>query len=345
MKRLVLVLLLLFASVASAGPRLEHLPRVGRIDMAYEPGLESTARELQKGADETLTSIADDLIDLPTPAVVHIQLVRDASSLPDVAPDGRGAPPYAIGVAYPDLGVLSVAVRRGPTVTDPAQTLRHELAHLALGAAFANQHVPHWLHEGFAYQHSGEWSFDRSETLAGMIWFNSVVPLEQLDASFPDQEMPADRAYAESYDFVGYLSRRGRYEDTDDDGNRWPFRQFLSLVGHGSSLDDAAIKAYGRPLNELFDEWHSDLSKRYFMAPIGLLGLAVWVFCALLLTIAYVRKRRARNRRFGEWDREDREREAEIAKIEAMQLAAIMAQVDDRADELDGPDTPPKLVN
>jgi hypothetical protein len=306
--------------------------------MAYEPGLESTARSLQASADSTLRAIADDLVDLPTPEVVHIQLVADASSLADVAPEGRGAPAYAIGVAYPDLGVLSVAVRKGSVVTDAGQTLRHELAHLALGAAFANQHVPHWLHEGFAYQHSAEWTFDRTETIAGMVWFNNVIPLEQLDNSFPDQELPANQAYAEANDFVGFLSRRGRYEDEDDDGNRWPFRKFLSLVGHGSSLDDAAIKAYGRPMNELFEEWRSDLSKRYFLGPIGLLGLAIWILCALLLTIAYIRKRRHRKRRFGEWEREDREREQEIARIEA----ALMEQ----ADEYDGdPDGPPKLVN
>jgi hypothetical protein len=339
-KRVVLILLLLLATVAPtfAAARLDHLPRRGRIDMAYEPGLESTARDLQASADTTLRAIADDLVDLPTPAVVHIQLVNDASSLADVAPEGRGAPAYAIGVAYPDLGILSVAVRKGSAVTDPAQTLRHELAHLALGAAFANQRVPHWLHEGFAYQHTGEWSFDRTETIAGMVWFNNVIPLDQLDQSFPDQELPAHQAYAESYDFVGYLSRRGRYEDSDDDGNRWPFRKFLSLVGQGSSLDDAATKAYGRPLNELFEEWRSDLSKRYFLGPIGLLGLAVWILCALLLTLAYIRKRRQRRRRFGEWDREDREREQEIARIEAL--------MEQRADEDDfDPDGPPKLVN
>ena len=58
------------------------------------------------------------------------------------------------------------------------------------------------------------------ETLAGMAWFHGIVPLDELDHSFPAEEAPANRAYAESYDFVGYLSRRGRYEDTADDGDR-----------------------------------------------------------------------------------------------------------------------------
>ncbi|HSD89799.1 MAG TPA: hypothetical protein VLB44_19845 [Kofleriaceae bacterium] len=314
MKRLVLVLLLLLANVATAAPHLVSLPAQGRIEMAYEPGLEREARRLQASAEDTLDRIADDLVDLPTPGTIHIQLVSDAKDLSDIAPAGRGAPPWAIGVAYPDLGVISVAVRRGGNITDPEQTLRHELAHIALGAALGNR-APHWLHEGFAYQHSAEWAWERTETLAGMAWFGGIIELDELDSSFPAQELPANRAYAESYDFVGYLSRRGRYEDTDDDGDRFPFRKFLTLVGQGTNIDDAAVRAYGRPLHVLFEEWRSDLSKRYFMAPIGLLGLAVWILCALLLMIAWWRKRRYKRRRMGEWEREERETEERLQRL------------------------------
>src|SRR5262249_33457960 len=157
---------------------------------------------------------------LPTPAHVTIQVVRDASSLAEVAPRDRSAPPWAVGIAYPDLGTVTVALRRSAQVIDVDSTLRHELGHLALGAALGD-HAPHWLHEGFASQHSAEWSWDRTEMLAGMAWLGGIVPIDQLDASFPAEELPANRAYAESYDFVGFLSRRGRFEDGSDAGDRW----------------------------------------------------------------------------------------------------------------------------
>ena len=127
MTRLVFLIVLLLASVAGAAPHLDSLPRMGRIEMKYEPGLEDTARQLQASADATLERISDDLVDLPTPRTIHVQLVRDSSTLPAVAPEGRGAPPWAIGVAYPDLGIISVAIRRGAQISDPVQTLRHEL--------------------------------------------------------------------------------------------------------------------------------------------------------------------------------------------------------------------------
>lgn len=299
------VALVAWAGPAEAAPRLELAARAGRITVLAEPGLEAVARDLADSAERQLGRIAADLLDLPTPRAIEVHLVRDAEDLAAVAPAGRGAPPWAIGVAYPDLGVISVATRRGAAIADPQATLRHELAHIALGAALGKR-APHWLHEGFAYQHSGEWSWERTETLAGMAWFHSVIPLDQLDQTFPQEEMPANRAYAESYDFVGYLSRRGRWEDLSDDGDRWPFRRFLREVGHGSDLDVAAMHAFGKPLHRLFDEWSADLGNRYLLAPIGLLGLLVWILCAVLLGLAWWRRRRQNRRRLAQWDLEDR---------------------------------------
>jgi hypothetical protein len=301
-----IAIVLALVSSAGAAPRMHLLPSHGRIEVAYEQGLEATARQLRDGAEDSLLRIASDLVELPVPRSIRVQLVRDAESLALVAPPHRGAPPWAIGVAYPDLGIISVALRRGPNVVDPMQTLRHELAHVALGSAIGNR-APRWLHEGFAYQHSADWSWDRTETLAGMAWFGGITTLDQLEQTFPAEEMPAHRAYAQSYDFVGYLSRRGRWEDKADDGDRWPFRRFLTEIGHGATLDVAATRAYGRPLAALFDEWRTDLSKRYLLAPIGLIGLAVWILCALLLTLAYLRKRRIGRRRLGEWERQERD--------------------------------------
>ena len=348
MKRVVVLLLALLAFVRTAAAvPLERLPDDGgRIEVHYEPGLEDTARALAASAETTLARISSDLVDLPVPQHIRVQVVRDASSLASVAPAGRGAPDWAIGVAYPDLGIISVALRRGSTVEDPASTLRHELAHIALGSALGKR-APHWLHEGFAYQHSAEWSWDRTETLAGMAWFGGIIPIDQLDYSFPAQESPAHRAYAESYDFVGYLSRRGRWEDKDDDGDRWPFRRFLTAVGQGTEIDAAARRAFGKPLEQLFDEWRDELTTRYMLAPIGLFGLAVWVLCALLLALAYWRRRRHNRRRLGEWERAERREDEELARLRPVIVPPYVAWPgeDPFADIDDDRPDPPKLVN
>lgn len=314
MRRLLLVVALVLALVAPAfaTPRLQPMANEGRVSVLAEPGLDREARALADSAEDALSSIGADLVDLPIPNHIEVRLVRDAADLANVAPAGRGAPAWAIGVAYPDLGVISVAMRRGANVVDAESTLKHELAHIALGTALGEK-APHWLHEGFAYQHAGEWSWDRMETLAGMAWFGGIIPIDELDRSFPAEELPAHRAYAQSYDFVGYLSRRGRYEDKGDDGDRWPFRRFLTIVGQTGDMDAAAKTAFGRPLRELFEEWREDLTSRYMLAPIGLFGLAIWILCALLLVVAWIRKKRHNKKRLSKWDEEEKREDAAIA--------------------------------
>ncbi len=292
------------AAPAEAAPALSHAAKAGRVTVLAEPGLERTARRLADSAEETLRRIAGDLSDLPAPGPIEVRLVEDARDLAAVAPAGRGAPPWAVGVAYPDLGVISVAVRRGANRLDAAATLRHELAHVALGAALGPR-VPRWLHEGFAYQHSSEWSWARMETLAGMSWFGGIIPIEELDRSFPQEELPAHRAYAESYDFVGFLSRRGRWEDREDDGDRLPFRRFLAAIARTGDVDAAARQAFGRPIASLFDEWRADLGRRYLMMPIGLFGLAMWICAALLLVLAWRRRRKQNRARLAQWEKDE----------------------------------------
>ncbi len=303
------LLVLAWAAPAPAAPRLSLVARTQRITMRAEAGLEARGAQLASIAERELARISADLLELPTPRTVEIQLVREAADLASVAPGGRGAPAWAVGVAYPDLGVLSVATRRGAQLLDAEATLRHELAHIALGTALGDR-APHWLHEGFAYQHSGEWSWERAETLAGMAWFGGIIPLDELDRTFPQAELPANRAYAESYDFVGFLSRRGRWDDAHDDGDRWPFRRFLQSVGRGADLDTAAKQAFGKPMHALFDEWQADLGGRYMMMPVGLLGLVLWMFCAVLLGLAWWRRRGQNRRRLAQWELEDQQRRA-----------------------------------
>ncbi len=316
MTRLLVILLLAFAWLGRAGaqPRLERVAQEGRVTVYAEPGLDDTATDLGRRAEAALLEISYDLESLRVPAHIELRVVRDASDLPHVAPPGHSAPAWAVGVAYPRYGIISVALRRGPNILDPVFTLRHELAHLALGAALGAR-APRWLHEGFAYQHSPEYSRERIETLAGMAWFGSTIPLTELDTSFPAGELPAHRAYAESYDFVGFLAKRGRWEDAADDGDRFAFRRFLRELAAGSTLDAAALRAFGRPMQALFEEWRNDLSRRYRLMPIGLLGFALWILVALLLIAAWWRRRRQAKRRLAQWESEDLARRARQSSL------------------------------
>jgi hypothetical protein len=274
-----------------------------------EAGMERMAERVAGRAAATLAAISEDLHGLPVPPRVEIRLVKRAENLAAAAPPGRGAPPWAIGVAYPDAGVVVAAFRRGPMPSDLDSVVAHELAHLALGAALGSR-APRWLHEGFAYLHSSDFSLDRTRTLTGMAWTGNVIPLAQIDRSFPAAEDAAARAYAQSYDFVAYLARRGRSSGPDDDGNRWPFRTFLAEVAHGEGLERAARTAFSADLRTLFEEWRQSLRDRYLVLPAGLLGAAIWVVAALLLVLAFLRKRRLARATLARWAEEEARAEA-----------------------------------
>ena len=148
-----------------------------------------------------------------------------------------------------------------------------------------------------------------------MAWAGTIVPIDQLDGAFPAAELPAHRAYAESYDFTQFLARRGRWDDRSDAGNRWPFRHFLRALAAGEPPDRAATTAYGRPLSTLFAEWRSDLTGRYMLAPIGLIGLIAWIALAILLAFAWARRRRQNRARLLAWELEERGRAVTLGEL------------------------------
>lgn len=299
-----MVLALLVAAPAPAAA--VELPVVERGDgvvVRAARGLEAIAGDIAARAPRTLAAIAADLQGLPRPPLVEIRVVVDTRDIASVSPH-PGVPPWAVGVAFSDAGVVVVAVKRQSEMLDVLGTVDHELAHMALGAALGGR-APRWLNEGFAYLHSSDWSFARFRTLVGMAWTGNTIPLTELDLSFPAAEQSAHRAYAQSYDFVAFLARRGRYPDPDDDGDRYPFRRFLAQVAAGHSTSEAALEAYSATLRDLYDEWRRNLRSRYLMLPAELFGLGVWCFGALLLIVAYIRRRLKNKATLAQWAEEE----------------------------------------
>ena len=308
MRALLLFAALLIAPTTAAAVNLPVSVRGEGVIVRAERGLDSLAADIAERAPRTLAAIAADLDGLPRPALVEIRVVVDTSEIAAVAPHPN-IPEWAVGVAFARQGIVIVAVRRGGEMLDVLDTVDHELAHMALGAALGGR-APRWLDEGFAYVHSSDWSFARFRTLVGMAWSGNTIPLSELSRSFPAAEQSAHRAYAQSYDFVAFLAKRGRYPDPDDDGDRYPFRQFLAEVASGKSTSEAALEAFGTRLSDLYDEWRRQLRSRYLMVPAELFGLGVWCFGALLLIIAYIRRRVQNRATLARWDEEDIARDA-----------------------------------
>lgn len=290
-----------------------HLPiemRSGNIVVRAEAGMDTIASKVAKAAPGMLAEISSDLPGLDVPPTIEIRLVHKSTSLPGVAPPGRGAPSWASGLAYSDLGIVTIAHSNGSNINDVLSVTSHELSHLALGAALHGR-APRWLNEGFAYLHSSDWSAARTQVLTGMAWSGNTIPLEDLERSFPAQEIEVHKAYAQSYDMVAFLARRGRYVDNKDEGDRWPFRAFLANIAGGATPEKAAMQAYGTSLRDLYGEWYENLRSRYMLIPASFFGFFVWGFAALMLILAFMRKRRLSRKTLARWDEEERARQSE----------------------------------
>jgi Peptidase MA superfamily len=322
----VVALLLFCGSIARADLDLPVSRETARVSIRGEAGLDDQVTRLAERAEADLARIEATLGPLAKADKIDVRVVKRVTSLADAAPPGYGAPEWAAGVAYPRLGVIVVAIRdRKGGFLDVQSTLAHELAHVALERALGKGVATRWLTEGFAYAHSADFSLARAQTMFGAVVGRKLLPLWQLEASFPAEENEASLAYAQSYDFVAFLLTRGRHQDRQDDGDRQPFRFFLANLAAGQTYDAAALDAYGRTLLQLEDEWLAGVRDRYLWMPVGLGSAALWVFGALLVVLAW-RRRRAQGRlRLAQWELEER-LAAEAAAREAE--AAVRAAAD-----------------
>jgi Peptidase MA superfamily len=289
----------------------------GWFRITYYPSSRERVEPLIAAADEAKREL-EEWLGRSVLAKVRIDVARTPGEMATLAPRGAPYPEYASGVAYPELDlVLLTLTPRFPNESfDITQVFRHELAHVALSEAVGPHPIPRWFNEGFAVMASGETSFERMWTLSSATVADRLLPLSQVERSFPSDENKASIAYAEAADVVRFLIRR---ED------RHRFRALVRELGQGRTLDMAAREAYGVDLVTLEHEWREDVAKRYTFWPILCSGTVVWGGVMGLFVWGW-RKRRARSRAtLARWAR-DEAREDDLRRLEENARIHIVLQ-------------------
>ncbi|MBW2463461.1 MAG: hypothetical protein JRH11_17555, partial [Deltaproteobacteria bacterium] len=133
---------------------------------------------------------------------VTIRVGLNPEEMHALAPVGHPAPDYAAGVAYPRFGVILLTLQAPDSWQRPdvEKVLTHELSHIALYRAVGGQHLPRWFVEGVAVQQAGENDLNRIKKLWEAVVADNVVPLADLDNSFPRYAHRVSVAYAQSAD-------------------------------------------------------------------------------------------------------------------------------------------------
>jgi peptidase MA superfamily protein len=165
---------------------------------------------------------------------------------------------------------------------DIYQTLRHELAHLALHHAVSVR-VPLWFDEGYAAWAAGEWERLGTLELNLAVVRGAVPDLETLDGALRGSATTADAAYALAVSAVTELARRNPTGTLD------PLLQRLSA---GRDFDESVLETTGLTLAQFERGWMQSLRRRYSIATWLLAG-GGWGLIALVLWVLVKLRRRA----------------------------------------------------
>lgn len=289
---------------------------LGWLKLSYPPAATERVASLLHDADAIKTQLAETL-GQEVLGHVEVRITPSVSDMTRLAPIGSPPPAYASGVAYPRLHLvlISMFAPRGADATDLDQVFRHELAHVALEDAVLGQHVPVWFNEGLAVGLAGENSVDRQEVMWKATVTGNLLPLADLDRSFPHDHFEVNIAYAESTDFLRFLMKRG-------DSVR--FSSMIQRVREGQPFDRALSDAYGSDTRKLEFQWRSEVERRYSVIPLLTGGGIIWVAVIVALGWGYTKKRRRAKAILAKW-----------AHDEAIEDALLARRAAEAADEAD----------
>jgi peptidase MA superfamily protein len=241
---------------------------------------------------------------LPRPAA-HARILITPDALHFHEAIGASAPEWGAAIATPDNGrIVMQGSRASSAAGDPRETLRHELAHLALHEMLGD--LPsRWFDEGYASFAAGELARDDVLATNVALVFTGVPPLDSLDAFFQGGESRAQTGYSLARSAVAEIASLDRARG---------LTLFFQYWRETRSFDMALRRAYGITEAAFEMQWKSTTRRRYgALAIFADISVSVLLFLAILAPLWAIRRQRDRRRlaqmRVADEIQERRERE------------------------------------
>jgi hypothetical protein len=209
------------------------------------------------------------------PGPLQLIIVPDGHHL-DSLSSGR-APPWGAAVALPGARTILLRADQGNLY----QTLRHELAHLALHQA-VRVRVPLWFDEGYASWAAGEWDRLGALDLNLAVVRGAVPDLRSLDGALRGSAGTADAAYALAASAVTELARRNPSGSLDP---------LMGRLVAGEDFDAAVQATTGLTISQFDSDWRRAVRKRYSLATWLLAGGGWGILAVLLWALVRIRRR------------------------------------------------------
>jgi hypothetical protein len=178
--------------------------------------------------------------------------------------------------------------------------LQHETAHLLLGDAEARHgtRLPRWFQEGIATYVSGEMSLPRLLQLGWAQATGATPDFRELEFDFPSQPSLAGAAYARSYLFIRYITRRF--------GEDAAARLVAASLQEGG-INQGSAAAFDVSLVELLTGFDQYSRVKATWIPVITSTATIWGLITFLLLITWTRKKVQGMRTMLQWEREEDE--------------------------------------
>lgn len=243
------------------------------------------------------------------PGVTEIRLGVGRVEFEALALPGGRPPGWAVALAYPahQIILLDALSLHAP---DGQQTLRHELAHVALGQLAKDW--PRWFQEGVAQNVTGErYSLTHYSALFRAVTQERVFHFEDLEDAWPDVPADVEIAYAQSAAFVAHLSAKYGPQ---------AMGLLVDGVRNGEPFEQAFGKAFRTSLLVEETDWRDGLAARYGWLPLTTSSALLWLAASGLCVAAWLRRRQQKAARLEEMAAQD------AAEDVALRVLAARAQ-------------------
>ncbi|MGQ0504836.1 MAG: peptidase MA family metallohydrolase, partial [Myxococcaceae bacterium] len=257
MRRFALPLLLAWFAVSPA----MSTPLVGEVKtphfrIRYTQRATGAAVELSEEI-EKMRERFKEVLGRDWPGVTEIRIGVDREEYVALALPGSYPPSWSVALAYPAQNLMLLEAR---SLNDPANaaTVRHELAHVALGQI--SPAWPRWFQEGMAQRLTGEGSgMSQYSTMFRGMHSSGLMELKDLTESWPDQPSEVELAYAQSASFIAFL--------LENHGST-AISALMTGVEKGATFEEAFARAFNTSLEKAEGAWRETLPSRYSWLPL-----------------------------------------------------------------------------
>ena len=291
----ILLVVLPFSMAANASNTGDYaLLRDDSLEIYYRPDTKPEAEEVHGVLAEAIDDLAPRLP--PGDEPIRIVIVQTLAEFAQFAPDFTHV--SVEGVAHSQSGWIVVKSRalHSPDSSFPG-TLRHELVHVLLARNTSPGNLPRWLNEGIAMMLAGELHWSAPFRITRMLATGEVIEYAHLDFAFTSGDNHVmGNAYAQALSMTEYL------RDRVGDEQFWKLVDSLKRQSFGKAVQEYASMT---PL-AFWTAWRGSLWMVALVVSL-MSGFTAFQIMAVLVIVAYLRKRRQAKRKLAQWEEEEAE--------------------------------------